>query len=81
MTEGIKFSINEDGSIELGDNNKRKREFKGHSLVDFPDSYVIVDIETTGLDPRYNSIIEVGAVKYVYGEEKETFSQLIARKS
>lgn len=53
------------------------RRFKGNSLLDFPDSYVVIDIETTGLSPDYDSIIEVGAIKYESGVETERFSSLI----
>ena len=31
----------------------------------FPDSYVVVDLETTGLSPREDSILEIGAVMKV----------------
>lgn len=40
------------------------------------DSYVAVDLETTGLNPKTDKIIEIGAVRVVDGEEKgfyETF--------
>ena len=30
---------------------------KGQSLLSFPDSYVIIDFETTGLDREYDDII------------------------
>lgn len=28
-----------------------------------PDSYVVFDLETTGLSPKYAEIIEIGAIK------------------
>ena len=34
------------------------------------EKYVIVDIETTGLDPSINEIIEIGALKIENGEIK-----------
>ena len=40
------------------------------------DSYVCIDLETTGLDPRRDKIIEIGAVRIERGEtvgEWETF--------
>lgn len=53
------------------------RERKGKSLIDIPSSYVAFDIETTGLDPEYDEIIEIGAVKIKEGKEIETFNTLI----
>lgn len=53
------------------------REWKGHSLLDFPDSYVVVDVETTGLNPSQDHIIEVGALKVVNGEVTSSYSSLI----
>mgnify|MGYP004507461039 CR=1 FL=1 len=53
------------------------REYKGYSLMDFPSSYVVIDIETTGLDPSRDKIIEIGAIKVVDGVEMDAFSSLI----
>ncbi len=39
------------------------REHKGKSLIDFPTDYTVFDIETTGLDPYWSSVIEIGAVR------------------
>ena len=39
------------------------REQKGHALFDFPSSYSVIDVETTGLDPTKDSLIEVAALK------------------
>ncbi len=40
-------------------------------------TFVVVDLETTGLDPEKDEIIEIGAIKFVDGEEAETFEELI----
>ncbi len=40
-------------------------------------TFVVLDVETTGLSPRTDTIIEFGAVKYVNGREVAEFSQLI----
>lgn len=40
-------------------------------------TFVVVDLETTGLDPENDQIIEIGAIKFVDGEENESFKQLI----
>ena len=54
-----------------------KRENKGHSIICFPDSFCVVDIETTGLSPSCDGIIEIGAIKYFKGIELERFTSLI----
>ena len=50
---------------------------KGKSLIDFPSNYTVIDTETTGLDPSFDSIIEIGAIKIRDGKIEETFSSLI----
>lgn len=40
-------------------------------------NYVVVDLETTGLDPKKDKIIEIGAVKVRGGEVADTFEKLI----
>lgn len=50
---------------------------KGTSIIDFPEEYVCIDVETTGLDFEYDEIIEVGAVHVVNGEITDSFSSLI----
>ncbi|MBE5941058.1 MAG: PolC-type DNA polymerase III [Lachnospiraceae bacterium] len=47
---------------------------KGQSL---DDSFVVFDIETTGLNPKVSKIIEIGAVKIVNGEVVESFSEFV----
>ena len=42
-----------------------------------PRTYVALDLETTGLNPERDAIIEVGAVKYRDGEPVEEFGTLI----
>ena len=50
---------------------------KGCSLIDFPTDFVVVDTETTGLDPSCCEIIEVAGIKYSNGFEIGRFSELI----
>ena len=39
-------------------------------------SYIAVDLETTGLDPKQDKIIEIGAVKVVEGAGKRALRNL-----
>ena len=40
-------------------------------------TYVSIDLETTGLNPKQDRIIEIGAIKVVNGETADTFSALV----
>ena len=53
-----------------------KREHKGNSLIAFPDEFIVVDIETTGL-MSYDDIIEVAAVRYKDGAKVDQFQTLV----
>lgn len=50
---------------------------KGKSLLEFPSSYVVIDLETTGLDPKNNHIIEVAGLRITDGQENGTFTSLV----
>lgn len=50
---------------------------KGESLVAFPEKYVMLDIETTGLSPEYNEIIEISALRIENNIIVSTFSTLV----
>lgn len=41
------------------------------------DTYVCIDLETTGLDPARDQVIELGAVRFRGGAPLETFSALV----
>ncbi|OJF96163.1 exonuclease domain-containing protein [Alkalibacterium sp. 20] len=56
---------------------KTIREQKGQSLIDFPEDYTVIDTETTGLDPIFDSIIEIGAIKVRNNKIVDSFSTLI----
>ena len=53
------------------------RPFKGQRLNTFPDSFVCLDIETTGLSPVYDDIIEISALRVEDGVATASFSELI----
>ena len=40
-------------------------------------SYICLDIEATGLSPRIDKIIEIGAIKFIDGVLKDTFSTFV----
>ena len=40
-------------------------------------SYVSIDLETTGLNPKLDKIIEIGAVKVIEGQITETFHSYV----
>ena len=42
-----------------------------------PDTFVCVDLETTGLDPKLCEIIEIGAVKVENGRITAEFAELV----
>ena len=77
----ISIGIDENGRPYIntsgGTGEKVAREGKGKSVIAFPASYTVIDIETTGLDPRFCDIIEIAAVKYSSGEKIDVFSSLI----
>ena len=63
------------GSETMNLNNLRP--VKGKSLIETPSSFVVFDIETTGLDSFENEIIEIGALKVKYGKVVDSFDHLI----
>lgn len=40
-------------------------------------TYIVIDLETTGLSAKMNKIIEIGAVKFVDGKENSVFSSYV----
>lgn len=77
---GVSITINANGEMEIqsmsGEKHGKVRQ-KGKSIISFPDNYCLIDIETTGLSPDYDSIIEVSAVKYENGNEKAHYTSLV----
>lgn len=46
-------------------------------MTQIPMNYVVFDIETTGLNPKYEKIIELGAARVQNGEVTDTFSTFV----
>lgn len=66
-----------DTHLQALSNAQTIRESKGRSIVSFPDTYCVIDTETTGRSPQWDHIIEVAAVKISDGQEVGRFSSLI----
>ena len=49
----------------------------GYSLLVIPTDYTLVDLETTGLNSKYDKIIEVGCIKYHNGSEVARYQTLV----
>lgn len=79
MGLGISIIVNPDGSVsvERGNINPKTKRDKGKSLIDTPSNFTVIDIETTGLDPNYDEIIEIGAMKVRDNVIVATFESLI----
>jgi DNA polymerase III subunit epsilon len=64
--------------------NALKRLFshsKEPSLEHLPETFVVFDLETTGLDANKHAIIEVGAIRFQKGRERQdSFSALVKTK-
>ncbi len=81
----IGFEIGEDGKphivIDQAESVKTERKGKGKSLVAFPDQYTVIDIETTGLSPVWDEIIEIAAIRYEKGVKIAEYFTLVHPKN
>lgn len=74
----LRVTVNENGAITCDSTSfKIERSYKGKSLLSIPQSYVSIDIETTGLDPKYCEIIELGALRVENGNPIDRFNMLV----
>ncbi len=58
-------------------NRSSKKPGKGYSLITFPDEYVVIDLETTGLSSEYDEIIEIAGIRVYNGKVIDTFDKLV----
>lgn len=47
------------------------------SVIEFPNDYVVIDIETTGRNTRQDEITELAAIRYRNGQEVARYAQLV----
>ena len=77
----IGFEIGDDGKphvvINQAESVKTERKDKGKSLVSFPEDYTVIDIETTGLSPEWDEIIELAAIHYEKGVKTAEYLTLV----
>lgn len=72
--------FDESGHLSISYDNvrtRKERSNKGKSLLQSSQNFVAIDIETTGLSPDYDEIIELGAAKYLDGQLVDTFDSLV----
>lgn len=50
---------------------------KGHSILNISTSYVVLDIETTGLNPSFDEIIEIACIRFTDNIEVDTFHSYV----
>ena len=65
------------GGISDDRGSRPVRSEKGKSLLQIVDDYVVIDLETTGLDPEYESIIEIAAMRVNGNAVVDSLSSLI----
>lgn len=61
----------------ISGNNPAPKRNKGKSLNEFPTDFCVVDLETTGLNPVYDEIIEVALLKVRDNKVIDSFTSLV----
>jgi len=75
----ISISLDKNGQLQVNENYgaKLSKRLKGQSLLNVPSNYTMIDLETTGFNPSFDSIIEVACIKFRNGSEIDRFQSLI----
>ena len=73
----LSISISLENGLNFNSEIKKAIREKGSSLTSIPTEYTLVDIETTGLSPIYDNIIEVALVKIKDSKEINRLNTLI----
>jgi len=70
----ISYEMRINGEVYVKTGGKRD---KGKSLLAFPKDCTVIDIETTGLDPQWDEIIELAALRVRSGQVVDRFTSLV----
>lgn len=65
-------------SIMIGFKTPNTRCEKGKSLISIPSNYVVIDLETTGLSPDFDEILELAAIRVRDGHIVASFDSLVS---
>lgn len=65
------------GCVSYLEPETTERTEKGKSIIDLPDDYSVIDIETTGYDFSFDSIIEISALRVRGRTVVDRFSSLV----
>lgn len=60
----------------ISDKKTAPKRNKGESLNEFPKDFCVLDLETTGLNPTYEEIIEIGLLKVRDNKIIDSFTSL-----
>ena len=71
--EGLKLIMRPKCSIQDNSSDQKDDEKNTNDTGE----YVMIDLETTGIDPVNDEILEIGAIRIVDGEEREVFERII----
>lgn len=77
----MKVTISFDGNNIVGYEDEKPLRNKGMSLLEFPNEYVVIDLETTGLNSKFDEIIEVSGLKVVDDKVVDKFTSLVKPRS
>lgn len=93
--DGIKLMLRpHPGEIQMDDKTIKRGKSKAERRLEtkrfaknkrnirsLPDTYIVIDIETTGLSVNTNEIIEIGAIKVIDRVSVDTFQSIIRTKT